>query len=492
MKLQGVNPEFCSVRAQQSIDRSHLVELLRTSHRHTPLSEPQQAALTALSDPNSVAVTTGQQVGLFGGPMYTLYKIRNAVTMAQNIGSSTGIPCVPVFWLEDNDHDAAEAASTYLRTESGEVQHVTLWDGSDPRRPVAERIVDSLMRERITSSAALLTGRFGAETQERMREVYQEGFTWTDAFMSVLAPYLQEWGVLTLRAQDVVKHQAHRTILVQSLQLNNELVEAIRTSTREYESRGKHAQATVSDVPWFLLTDAGRQRIEYNDGVYRAGTRTFSHHELVDHAEEHPEFFSPTVLTRPIMQDVVLPNVMSVLGAAELAYHQQLPRAYTLLGITMPVLQQRSGMTLLPPKSERNLAKVNRPIDWFKRPLEEIEHDAAVEFTSDVLPDSSERVHIIRELLAPYREAAATIDPTLLATVQAQQAGIMSSLETLETKLRSAAKKQHATTMERLRTLHTVIYPMNTLQERVYPLASWEAEFGINGLRTQIESLQAP
>lgn len=492
MKLRDVNQEFCSARSRQSIDRTRLVDLFRTSHRNTPLSELQQSNLNVLSNPESVAVTTGQQVGLFGGPMYTLYKIRNTVTIAHRISESTGIPCVPIFWLEDNDHDAAEAASTYLRAESGDVQHVTAWNGSDARRPVSERIIDAFMREQIVASAPSLAGRFGSETQKRMLDVYQEGITWTDAFIAVLAPYLQHWGVLTLRAQDVVKHGVHGPILAKALRFNDELVNAIRTSTSEYVSGGKHAQASVSEVPWFLLTEQGRQRIERHDGLYTVGAQSFSHAELVAHAELHPEVFSPTVLTRPIIQDAVIPNVLSVLGAAELAYHQQLIRAYALLGITMPRLQQRTGTTLLTPKAERNLGKVNRSVEWFQRPLEEVEHDAALEFTSNVLPESSHQATIVHDLLAPYRDAASTIDPTLIATVKAQQAGIMASLESLEAKLRSAAKKQHATQMDRLRAIHSLIFPMNTLQERVYPLALWEAELGIEGLRNQVELLQAP
>lgn len=490
--MQVVNPQFCEERSRQSLSRPHLIELLQLSHRHTPLSEQQISALENLSDPRSVVVTTGQQVGLLGGPMYTLYKIFNAVAISQSISTSIGIPCAPVFWLEDNDHDAAEASSTYLRNESGDPQHIVTWDGSAPRRPVAERIIDADMREKIVTAVTSLSGRFSGEAQQRMLDAYQIGVSWTDAFMYVLAPYLRHWGVVTLRAQDVVSQGAHASILAKALLHNEQIVDAMRSSTHIYESGGKHAQANISDVPWFLLTKQGRQRIERRGGNYVVGDKTFTHDQLVAHATAHPDEFSPTVLTRPIIQDAVLPNVLSILGRAELAYHQQLPKAYELLGITMPLLQQRTGMTLLPPKAERNLGKVNRTIDWFKCPLEEIEHEAAAEFTKDILPESAGRLEQIDTLLAPYRKAAVAIDPTLVSTVQAQHAGITAALETLEAKLRSAAKKQHATTMERLRGLHSLIYPMNTLQERIYPLAFWEAEFGIDGLHSQIATLETP
>jgi uncharacterized protein YllA (UPF0747 family) len=256
----------------------------------------------------------------------------------------------------------------------------------------------------------------------------------------------------------------------------------MRNTTANIERNGDSSQASVVDVPWMYTSTTGRQRILCNQADFTIENSTYSKTALVDLIRSHPERFTPTVLTRPLLQDALLPTVASILGSAEMAYHRQLDDAYVCAGITQPFRILRSGMTLTSAKVSRYISKSGHDIHWYSRPWTGIEHDLAQELTSDVVPAVADLQHQLDQLIEPYLHAASVIDTTLIATVNAQRAGITSALESLTGKLRSAGKKKHAAIIDRARYVHSMVFPNDVLQERVFPLAMWEAEFGIDAL----------
>lgn len=482
MKLQDVDQELCTLRSSQGASRTRLGERVLASMLGTELSKHQQRAYQQLLVPDSVVAVTGQQVGLFGGPMYTLYKIRSAVAAASIVSQQTGVPCIPLFWVEDNDHDAHEAMHAEILTGTHDVLSISPWDGAHPRRRVADRLIDQALHDAVVPTLQQLQGRCARQTIERLQDAYQVGTTWTDAFLTVLAPYLAEWGVLVVCSSKLVDVGLHSPILQYLLNRNDEVVQTIKTTTMVLQQRGTAQQANVLDVPWMYTNSNGRQRIEKTDmGVSIAGQQ-LPFDELVNMARSHPERFTPTVLTRPLVQDAILPTAVTVLGAAEMAYHQQIADVYQLLGVGRPVLIARSGGTMINAKTKRNLLKSGHELEWYARPWQTIEKDLSSELASAVLPNRVQQQATIDNTLDSYVEAAQKIDPTLVATVNAQRAGMHATLDMLESKLTSASKKKNAVVVDRAHAIHASVFPHDTKQERVYPLGMWEADFGIDGL----------
>ncbi len=480
MKLQDVDRAFCEKRSQQGASRSRLAEVVAQSMRGLDQSNDQARALDLLRSHKSVVAVTGQQVGLFGGPMYTLCKIQSAVAAAAVVTERSGHTCIPVFWLEDNDHDALEAMHTHLLVGSGSILEVSPWDRNSPRMRVADRRIDASLHHAITASIEQLSGQHAEATSERLRRAYAPGVSWSDAFLAVLAPYLSAWGVLVVRSSILTDAALHGPVLTHLLNNNEAVVGAIQSATAAIERHGGSAQAAIAEIPWMFTTTDGRQRIDKTPKGISIGGQEYALQELLELAARHPEHFTPTVLTRPMVQDALLPTVVSILGAAEIAYHEQLVDAYPRVGLAMPALQQRSGLTMLTAKSARNISKSGHTIDWYQRSWQEIERDIAAELTNELIPKKDFQQSRIEELFAPYLDAAESIDPTLIATVKAQRAGTGSSLEMLEAKLRSAAKKKNTAMLDRAHAIHTSVFPLDTLQERIYPLAMWESEFGID------------
>lgn len=489
MKLQDIDRSFCEVRSRQGASRSRLTDLVHSALGQAEPSDAQQRALEVLKNPASVVAITGQQVGLFGGPMYTAYKIRSTAHAAAMITAQTGAACVPMFWIEDNDHDAGEAMTAHLLQSSHDIVTLKPWDGSDPRQRVSSRTIDHATQDSIHGALHTLQGRYADATMQRMQDIYASGASWSEAFLAVLAPYLSRWGVLPIRASQIVDAGLHGPVLQHLLTLNSTIVASMRSTSDAIVERGGHIQASIPDIPWMYTTSSGRQRIEKTDNGVRFGDEQLSHDELCERAKRTPELFTPTVLTRPMVQDAVLPTVVSILGAAELSYHHQLPDAYSCAGLVMPALQQRSGMTLITAKTHRNITKSGHDLSWFQRPWQQIEHDITSELTDDLMPEKNVQRQFIDSALRPYLEAAERIDATLIATVHAQRAGMEASLDTLEGKLRSAAKKKNAVTLERAHAVHAHVFPSDVLQERWYPLAMWESMFGIDELASLCDAI---
>lgn len=485
-----ITRELCMLRAKHGASRSRLCDLVQTSMRHLDCSQQQQTSLDHLSDPHSVVIATGQQVGLLGGPMYTLYKIASAAATARHVHTTHGIPAVPVFWLEDNDHDAAEASTTHLATADA-ITTTTAWDGTEPRRPVSSRNHTAAECDVITSALATLGGQYAEGVQGRYGGIYRDGIAWTDAFLAVLQPYLAAWGVIVVRASDVLAHGLHSPILVHEQSSMPTISDALRRGTQAIVDAGFEPQARPSDVAFFARDTEGRQRItpEGNDVVI--GARRISRAQLDSELTATPHHFSPTVLSRPLVQDAVLPTVASILGAAEIAYHGQLREAYELCGIPMPAPLLRHGATLLDGRTERGLRKDSHDPSWYMRSVDAFEQELTAAVTDLAVPDADSLSSLVDALAAPYEAAAQRIDTTLIATVRAQAAGIRATLEALEGKLRAAAKRSNATTVDRLRATHRVISPTGTLQERVYPLAFWEARLGVDTLLQMIDRICA-
>lgn len=466
--------EFCQLRASQGASRSRLSALVTSSMAPRELSPQQDASLAALCGPDSVVVATGQQVGMMGGPMYTLYKIRTAVSLCRTIRRTHGSEAVPVFWLEDNDHDAAEASQLTLPGADAAVSVLQTWDGLHPRTPVSMRRVDEGMHARIADASALLSGQHAETVRRQLLEAWSIDTFWGDAFLATLAPYLQRWGVLVVRASEVIRSGMHAPLVMREAG-SRTITTALQLGTETCRQKGLSIQAQPPEFGFFVIDDQSRRRPDPNEPG------------LLERAQTRPQDFSPSVLTRPLVQDALFPTVVSVLGGAELAYHAQLAEAYQACGIEMPVPMLRHGATLLTSKTRRLLAKSETDAEVYLHPWSEIERRITQQLTQDVFPEADAKLAAVDALLAPYSEAAAGTDVTLLPTVAAQRAGILASIEALEGKIRSAIKRRNAADMDRARNLHSGLYPQDTLQERVYPLAYWQAQVGEDALVDALE-----
>ncbi|MBN9493894.1 bacillithiol biosynthesis BshC, partial [bacterium] len=181
-----IDRAFCETRRNDGAARSRLRSLVEDGLRTVEMSEAQRASLHALVEERAVVTVTGQQIGMFGGPFYTLLKIASSVALARELTTTLDMPVVPVFWLEDNDHDAHEAATAVLQQADGFPVGMPFWDGDSPRIPVAQRTFGDDIAERLAPALAILNGQDADNVRAVLTSIYRPGTAWNDAFVQLL------------------------------------------------------------------------------------------------------------------------------------------------------------------------------------------------------------------------------------------------------------------------------------------------------------------
>ena len=310
-----------------------------------------------------MAVVTGQQVGLFSGPCYTIYKVLHAVKLAAWL-SDNGMPAVPVFWLATEDHDFAE------------VNHAWVFGGDhrprklEMRRAAAEQPVGdvALSAPPVRELREALHGLpFGEEVADLVEETYRAGSTMGKAFGELLRRLLAQFDILHLDPMlPEFRELAAPALRARGGGRARISRRAVLQRNRELAGAGYHAQVHVEDHTSFvfLLENGKRLGLRRAGGEYVHNSRRFTSRELMDRAAS----LSPNALLRPVIQDSMLPTVAYIGGPAEVAYLAQSEAIYRALLGRMPVATPRTGFTLLDGRSEKLM-------DRYRLPLVELFHD---------------------------------------------------------------------------------------------------------------------
>ncbi len=341
---QGTTPSL-------QADRGALVNALEAQSRTLGAGESTLVNLQRLRD-GARAVVTGQQVGLFGGPLLTLLKAATAIRKAQ-VASEHGVPHVPIFWMATEDHDLDEVNQAAFLGKQG-VETLRSSFAGHRQQPVGGLLLGDAIESALARAEELLNY---APITELLRASYTPGDTLASAFGKFLTGVFHEYGLIVMDASTRAFHQMGAPVLRYAIEHADELRDTLLARTKELEQAGYAAQVLVNDDSslLFLVDESGNRlalkRLPTTGGQreWKAGTRTYSDAELLDILAAEPERLSPNALLRPIFQDSILPTSAYVGGPAEIAYFAQCqPLFQRILGTVTPVLPRLSA-TLIPP-----------------------------------------------------------------------------------------------------------------------------------------------
>lgn len=304
----------------------------------------------------AAAIVTGQQVGLFGGPAYSLYKALSAVKVAEEF-TRAGVEAAPIFWLATEDHDFAEIASAVLPGASGQLQRIAVESSSaHPDAPVGtirlgEQVVAALRqaREALGDSAAA----------DMLGECYTPDATWGSAFARLFCRVFSRLGLIVIDPSDPELHQVAAPVFSAVIERAADINRAVVDRGKALSKAGYHEQVKVTAASSFLFRMAHGERVALRrvNGGFAAGEEKFSSAELAQRAGDAPQEFSASVLLRPVLQDYLLPTVAVVGGPAEIAYYAQSGSLFeALLGRVTPILPRFSA-TLVDARQARLLDK---------------------------------------------------------------------------------------------------------------------------------------
>jgi bacillithiol biosynthesis cysteine-adding enzyme BshC len=462
--------------------RAALVAALRIQNGNSEL-------LTQLARPGTLAVVTGQQVGLFSGPAYTIYKALTAVRVAREL-TSRGIPAVPIFWLATEDHDFAEVNQCWTFDAAQQPIELAVRD-YDPTavagRPVGEVAVGKYPTDALRSS---LEGfPFGDQLSGLMEQSYADGATFGAAFETLLKHLLPGYELLhidpMLPAVRELAAPAIRAALSQAPELTADLLQR----NKELIAAGYHAQVHVEDHTSlvFLLEGGRRVALKRKNGEYSANGRRFSTQELMDRAAS----LSPNALLRPVAQDSILPTVAYIGGPAELAYLAQSQVIYRRILGRMPVALPRSGFTLFDQRSDKLMRRYHLRLTDFFHGTEHLREKVAAELippgVAQAMADAKAATGAALDRL---NAALAGFDPTLAAALSNNRRKIEYQLSKMERKIGREAMRRDERASRDAAYLCNLIYPHKHLQERLYSIVPFLAKHGLDLVDRIYENIQ--
>ena len=426
-------------------------------------------AAARLRDAGTVAVVTGQQAGLFGGPLFTLLKALTAVRLARRVGEEHGAAAVPVFWVDAEDHDLDEIRGCQIL--NGELERVPVaLDIGAPAGTSAAAVTldDSLPGVIAALRAALPPTEFTAEVLDALAASYAPGRRLVEAFARWLERLLGHHGLVVFDASDPAAKPFVRSLFRREIGSPGRTAQLAADAGAELTALGYHAQASpVPGAVALFRLDGGRQPIRAIDGTFASGGSTLAAQTLLENIDTEPARFSPNVLLRPVVQDTLLPTVAYVAGPNELAYLGQLRRIYAAFDVPMPVMYPRASATIVDAATVKFLKR--HGVDFAQ--LQPRDDAALNRLLALQIPETIEQAIATAEQSAAghldaIRSAVPTLDPTLAGAVASTAGRIERELGNLRGKVVAAAKRRDSTLRRQFERARAQSFPGGTPQER--------------------------
>jgi bacillithiol biosynthesis cysteine-adding enzyme BshC len=449
-------------------------------------SAARDTALARLSKPGAFVVTTGQQPGLFTGPLYTLYKAISTAALARVLERQWQRPVVPVFWVAGDDHDFTEASQASWISGEG-----TLVTAALPPRP-SEAPLTPMYRQPLGPEVehlleSLAAGLPASESREAtlswLRKHYQPAATVAGSFGGALAELLAPVGVAVLDSTHPSVKRAAARHLVRALGLARELDRDLAHRAEELRMAGVDPSVPVGDGATLVMLEGaqGRDRLMLDESGFmtRRGRERFDLAALQSIAATDPQRLSPNVLLRPVVESALLPTVAYLAGPGELSYLALTPPVYERMRIPRQLALPRWSGVLVEPRVERVLQKFNIELADLLEPAGALE----AKLVRSQLPDGAvQAIEQLRAALESGYEAlgrsAAEIDPTLLRPVQGAKHQGLSGVNDMERKLLQHLKRRQEIELGQIAKARTMVLPDNKPQERVLTVAPFLARYG--------------
>jgi bacillithiol synthase len=440
--------------------RPALIDALRQQNGETE-------ALNRLSRPGAITVVTGQQVGLFSGPAYTIYKALTAAKQAREL-TERGCPAVPIFWLATEDHDFAEVNHAWV-FDSRNHPHLLRLDGLTPQNePVGNIAVKQWPIEPLRE---ILKGfPFGDEVAAMVEEAYAPGLTMGQAFGNLLRRLLKPFGFLFIDPMHPATRLLAAPILQRAIAMGADLNQLLLQRNRELDSAGYHAQVHVDARTSLFFVLEGGKRIPLREMHCSSKDLECRAHEL-----------SPNALLRPVVQDYMLPTAAYVGGPAELAYFAQSQVLYEKLLGHMPRLISRSGFTLLDARSVKLMERYRiRMQDFFHGEQFLRERIAGHLIPPSLEQQFEETTRSTAALLGNLHQTVSDFDPTLGAALDKSRSKILHQLSKSRAKVAREMLRRDQRAVADAAYLYSGVFPQKHLQERYYGILPFLARHGVD------------
>lgn len=474
------------VLREHKTDRAILCDALQDMNNAWGARPETLANISRLREADCVVVVSGQQAGLFTGPLYTIYKALSAVKLAGCL-SQRGTPAVPVFWIATEDHDFPEVATAELIGCDCNLTQVTASSAMHSEgTPVGRVTIDESINDTIAHALEILPkSEFTSEIENLLRDAWQPGKSYGDAFARMLSALLGRHGLILLDPLNPRLKELASPLYAAAALRARQIADALVVRSRELEDDGYHAQVMASSdtFPLFLHSEDGTRhalaRTENNNYRIKDSEVEYSAETLADWAVREPNCFSPNVTLRAVVQDYLLPTVAYFGGAAEIAYFAQTAEVYRLLDRPVTPILPRASMTIVESRTGHTLERYNLELSDLFAGIENVLARVVEEYLGTETGRAFEHAdETINGELDRLRERLHKIDPTLADALDTGRRKINYQLNGLRTRFHRAQMNRDEAIQRQIERAFSCLYPEKTLQERRLNISSLIARHG--------------
>ncbi|KYG35184.1 bacillithiol biosynthesis cysteine-adding enzyme BshC [Alkalihalobacillus trypoxylicola] len=341
----------------RDFQRQVLCDFLMSYHQQLPYPKKVLEQIEKLRNPKAVAVVGGQQAGLLTGPMYTFYKAVTAIMLARQQEEKLSVPVVPIFWVAGEDHDLDEIRFVYTQKKSKWVKHTYETEANQSSASLAT-LDQTLLSEWIeTTFSRLPETEFTKELNEHIHILARDSKTFTEFFSKIMNWLFQDFGLILLDAHAPEIRKLEIDFFAQLIERAEEVQASHKKGVEAFAEAGYGSpiETEKENAHLFYEYNGERSRLDYADGSFyiRDTTKEFSKQELLEELKRNPESFSNNVVTRPLMQEYLLPVLTFVAGPGELKYWATLKECFHLFSFKVPPVTPRVQMTVVPKMVEK-------------------------------------------------------------------------------------------------------------------------------------------
>ena len=486
------------VLANYKVDRAAVCDALELMNRSWGASERTLKHIQTLRESDCIAVVSGQQAGLFGGPLYTVYKALSAIKLAECL-SLRGVKAVPVFWIATEDHDFVEVATAEFINRDCGLSSVNVSENIHREAlPVGLAVLDDSIDQTISDLLnALPQNEFSDQLTTLVRDCYRRQTGFGDAFASFLTRLTQDRGLILLNPLDSELKKLAAPLYSQAAERAPAIAKAIVDRSRELVEAGYHAQVTPSEdsFPLFLHDENGARHAltRTANGNYRTKSESqqpdgqggplqqeYSTEELADLAQRDPNRFSPNVTLRAVVQDYLLPTIAYYGGAAEIAYFAQTAEVYRILDRPVTPILPRASLTFVEKHTWRSFERYGLGLaDFFAGSDHVIARVVQQYLGKETAQTFEHTTETFNQELDTLQEQLRRVDPTLADALDTGRRKINYQIDGLRTRFNRAHVARDEAVHRQLQHAFDLLYPHKSLQERHINVTSFIARHGL-------------
>ncbi len=470
------------MNSRHKVHRNALVKTLQTQYANSDISVKTQENILSLANENTFTITTGHQLNLFTGPLYFLYKIISTINLTKKLKKEfPTYNFVPIYWMATEDHDFEEIQYFNFKGEK------YTWK-RDSGGAVGRLTTEGLSKVFADFDRELGQSKNAKFLKSLFTKAYIEHANLSDATHFLANALFAEQGLVILDADTPDLKKSFVPFMEQELVHNTSFQEVSRTIG--YLEKDYPIQVNPREINLFYLSEGVRERIVFEDSVYKVLNTSliFTKEEILKELHAFPKKFSPNVLTRPLYQEVILPNLCYIGGGGELAYWFELKRYFDTVEIPFPILLLRNSVLLVSDKQLHKLQKLNISIKDVFIPQNKLIQKKVKEI-SDINIDLSNQKAMLKKMFSDLEVLSNKTDKSFLGAVQAQEKKQLNGIEKLEKRLLKAQKRKLSEKVNRITNLQNELFPKGSLQERYSNFSEFYVEYGDNLINELVDTL---